>query len=235
MMNAVIRLTHGMPLSLVLAKTCGMYRVLDLARQLVSLLEAGVGEHDARAGDRAEQGLEPARHEACAAGREVAALELEEQHDDGQDRDGHLPPGDGAIDPGEQAHGQEVDRHEGEALDRRDRHRLHVGEEAEAETGHAAERHVREPGRPAGHRVHCAEFGVYQGQHGDHDAGDGPCQDRGAAHRLRGLQRTEKPSRADDRGLRRPGRPDQAHFSFQADVSRPFHDPSSFSHRRSFS
>ena len=34
-------------------------RVLDLARELVGLLEAEVGEHDARGGDGGENGLQP--------------------------------------------------------------------------------------------------------------------------------------------------------------------------------
>ena len=76
--------------------------------------------------------------------------------------------------------------HERVALDRRDRHRLHVREEAEPDAGDAAEREVREPGRSAGDRVHRAELGVGEGQDDNHDSGDDPGQDGGAAHRLRG-------------------------------------------------
>ena len=50
-------------------------RVLDLPGQLVALLEAGVGEDDARGRQRAEQGLDPARHEARAPGGEVAGVQ----------------------------------------------------------------------------------------------------------------------------------------------------------------
>ena len=86
-------------------------RVLDLTRELVGLLEAEVGEHDARRGDGGEQGLDPVRHEA-AARAQVVGLELERQDDDGEHRDGDLPPRDARVDLGEQAHGQEVDRRE---------------------------------------------------------------------------------------------------------------------------
>ena len=229
-------------------------RVLDLAGQLVGLLEAGVGEDDAGQRERREQAMDPARHEAFTPGGEVAGVELEQQHDDGQDRDRDLPPRDGAVDVGEYAHGQEVDRgedrhqHDGHrqagpgdltrvrveeagpvvggvldkrvALDRRDRDRLHVREEAEPDAGDAAEREVREPGRSAGDRVHRAELGVAEGQHDNHDSGDDPVQHRGPAYQQRGGQRGEQPARADDRRLRRPGGADQPHLSLEADVCR---------------
>ena len=175
------------------------------------------------------------------------------------------------VDPGEDAHGQEVDRgedrhqhdgqdeadpgdvrglrvvdagpevggvvHEREALDRRDRDRLQVGEEAEPDAGQAAEREVREPARPAGDRVHRAEFRVGQAEDDHHDTGDGPGQDGGAAHRLRSVERTEQPAGSDDRCLGRPGGADQPQFPFKPDVSWACDgDPTSFScHDRSFS
>jgi len=83
-------------------------RVLDLARELVGLLEAGVGEDDAGQRQRREQALHAARHEALTPGEKLPPLELEQQHDDGQDRDGHLPPGDDVVDPGEDSHGQKL-------------------------------------------------------------------------------------------------------------------------------
>jgi hypothetical protein len=93
-------------------------RVLDLAGELVGLLEAEIGEHDAGRGDRREHGLGSERQEA-AVRVEVAAVEVGEQQDDRQHRDRDLPPGDGGVDLVEQAHGQEVDpreeRHQGDA------------------------------------------------------------------------------------------------------------------------
>ena len=185
------------------------------------------------------------------------------QHDDGENRDRDLPPRDDVVDPGEDAHGQEVDRdedrhqhdgqheadpgdvarrgvvdagpevggvlHEREALDRRDRHGLDVGEEPEPDAGHAAEREVREPGRSAGDRVHRAELGVSQGQDDNDDADDDPGHDGGAAHRLRGVQGAEQPARADDRCLGRPGGADQSQLSLKADISRlGYGDPCGF-------
>ena len=68
-----------------------------------------VGEDDAGQRQRREQALDAAGEQARAAGGEVAGVELEQQHDDGQDRDRDLPPRDDAVDLVEDAHGQEVD------------------------------------------------------------------------------------------------------------------------------
>ena len=227
--------------------------VLDLAGELVGLLEARVGEDDARQRQCRGQAPDAAGEQAYSRGGEVARGELEQQHDDGQDRDRDLPPRDDVVDPGEDAHSEEVDRGEHRhqphrhpqpstgdlvrfcveqarpvvggvgdervALDRRDRDRLHVREEAEPDAGHTAEREVREPGRPAGDRVHRAELGVGEGQDDDYDCGDDPGQPGTPTDQQHCSQRSEQPAGADDRGLGCPGGADQAQFPFQADVS----------------
>ena len=128
--------------------------------------------------------------------------------------------------------------HDREALDRRDRHGLQVGEEPEADTGPAAEGEVREPGRAARDWVHGPQLGVHQGQDHDDNPGDDPAQDGGAAYRLGSVERSEQPSGTDDRGFRRPSGADEAHVTFQPSVNRSGRRNDGLritSHTRSFS
>ena len=110
--------------------------------------------------------------------------------------------------------------HHREALDRRHGDRLHPGEEAEGDPGHAAECEVRESRGSASHRVHRAKLGVHERQDDQRNAGDDPCQDRRRPGGVRGLPRGEQPARADDRGLGCPGGADQPHLPLEADVLR---------------
>src|SRR5258708_969031 len=104
--NAKSSPTHGAA-----GGTCKVApRYLDVVRQLVGLLEAGVREDDAGQRQRRGQALDPAGEEACPSRGEVAGVELEQQHDDGDDRNRDLPPGDDDVDALEQPHGQDVAR-----------------------------------------------------------------------------------------------------------------------------
>ena len=58
--------------------------------------------------------------EETAAGGQVARVELEQQDDDGEDRDRDLPVRDHVVDPAERAHREEVDRGEQRHQDDRD-------------------------------------------------------------------------------------------------------------------
>jgi hypothetical protein len=109
-----------------------LLRVLDLGRELVSLLEPEVREDDAGSDDGLEHTLRTEWREAARpvgwgggdvgwsgeARREVPRVPLEQQDNDGEDRDGDLPPHDRAVYPGEPADAEEVyEREEGHQYD----------------------------------------------------------------------------------------------------------------------
>jgi hypothetical protein len=137
----------------------------------------------------------------------------EQPHREEVDRgeDGHQQDRHPEAEPGDVARGRVVDAvpvilpvlHDRVALDRRDGDRLQPREEAERDAGHAAEREVREPGRPARDGVHPAELGVQQRQDDSAEASYEPAVDGGRPGQDRGAHPGEQPTRADKRGLGR--------------------------------
>ena len=87
-------------------------RVLALATQLHRLLESDQGEHRPTVAHRVEDAVQAEGGEATAAG-EVGGVEMgEEQYDDGQGGDEHLPDGDGVVGPNQVADAEQVGHHE---------------------------------------------------------------------------------------------------------------------------
>ena len=83
-----------------------------LAAQLDGLLEADQREHRSTVTHRPQDPVETVGGEAAGTG-EVGGVEVgEEEHQDGQGGDDHLPGGDGAVDPDQVADAEQVDHDE---------------------------------------------------------------------------------------------------------------------------
>src|SRR6202044_146216 len=147
--------------------------VRAFAAELYGLFEAEEGKDDAASGYADENGLcpdvEPTRDEEPAACGEVAAVEVrDEQGNDGQHRDQHLPGGETRVEVGQPADAHQVDV--------REHHHQHDGCDDPA----AAQRPIDRPGDGRlvpGARPRDGREVLDGRQH--LDGGDGGCLDVG--------------------------------------------------------